>query len=96
MDNILRRGQKLITRNIKCKKCGNHGVVEAHDTINHYPPNDIFKNLGKDTDGYMHFLCPKCGADGSYSPYSFFHPLVKFSFYIIIGIIIWCIYKCVG
>jgi len=83
-----------VSRNIKCRKCNFSGVVEAHDTGG-YPQEKIFKNLGKDTSGYLHLKCPECGADEAYSPYSFIGPGFKFgclAFSIVVG---WLIIKLV-
>lgn len=80
------------SRKIKCKKCGFNGVVEAHDTQN-YPPEKIFKHLGKDVDGYLHFQCPSCGTDEPYSPYTFINPGFKFGCLVFIALIVWLIIK---
>ncbi len=80
------------SRTIKCKQCRFKGVVEAHDTED-YPPEKIFKHLGKDPEGYLHFQCPSCGADEAYSPYQFFNPVAKLGCLVIIVIIIWVLIK---
>jgi hypothetical protein len=84
-----------MSRKITCKHCRFQGVIEAHDTQG-YPPNQIFKSLGKDREGYLHFLCPSCSADKPYSPYSFFNPTIKIVFYAIVALVIWGIIKCIG
>lgn len=81
-----------LSRKITCKQCGFAGVVEAHDTQN-YSPGKIFKHLGKDINGYLHFLCPSCAADESYSPYTFINPTFKIGCFVIIFVIIWLIIK---
>ena len=81
-----------ISRKITCRACGFKGVVEAHDTPN-YPPSQIFKMLGKDKKGYMHFLCPSCSVEGSHSPNEFVSPIAKIIGCVLLAIIIWAIYR---
>ncbi len=84
-----------MSRKITCKNCRYKGVIEAHDTQG-YPQNQIFKHLGKDREGYLHFLCPSCNADIPYSPYIFFNPIIKIVFYAIVALVIWGIIKWIG
>ena len=83
-----------LSRKIKCKHCSFTGVIEAHDTMN-YPTDKIFKHLGKDARGYLHFLCPACTADEGYSPYTFINPLFEFGFLIVIGLMIYILFKLI-
>ncbi len=76
-----------ISRNIKCKSCGHDGYVEAVDTQN-ISKDKIFKHLGKDQDGYLHFKCPACNSESAYSPYGFFKGCLIVLF-IIIGVVIY-------
>ena len=83
-----------ISRKISCKLCGFKGVVEAHDTKD-YPSSKIFKMLGKDSKGFLHFLCPSCQADGTYSPSEFISPVPKIIGFVVLAIILWAIYRFV-
>ena len=76
-------GNKTISRQTKCKKCGFQGVVEAHDTQT-YPEKSIFKLLGKDDRGYIHLQCPSCEADNSYSPFEFVGSRIRLGFKLLI------------
>jgi len=53
----------MVTRNIKCMACEFEGKVEAVDTIGVVAENEIFKLLGKSTNGYIILRCPSCGRD---------------------------------
>jgi hypothetical protein len=61
----------LFSRDIKCPKCGQEGKVEAVDTIDVIEASKLFKILGKDSSGFLHFLCPACGEDINIDPLSF-------------------------
>lgn len=82
----------MISRRIKCKICKFVGVVEAHDTV-HFPPEKVFKLLGKDLEGYLHFQCPRCGSDCVYSPYYFFSFPMKVGCLIVLSLIAWMVIK---
>jgi DNA-directed RNA polymerase subunit RPC12/RpoP len=87
----------MFSRKIRCKECGLRGVIEAHDT-QHYPVNDIFRHLGKDAKGFLHFKCPYCGADEPYSPYSFFNPIIKLvlgALLVLLVLIVWFFLKLI-
>lgn len=84
----------VLSRKIKCKACGFHGFVEAYDTQN-YLPGKIFKHLGKDVDGYLHFQCPTCGIDKRYSPYGFFNPAIKIGCLIFLAFFVWLIIRVI-
>lgn len=84
----------FFTRKIKCKKCGFSGEIEAQDT-QYYPPQKIFKQLGKDVKGYLHFQCPSCKTDEPYSPYTFFNPVVKIGCLIFLVFFAWIIIKVI-
>jgi hypothetical protein len=58
----------MVTRDIKCGACGFEGKVEAHDTVSKVPESQIFKNLGKDPSGFLHFKCPSCNKHLSADP----------------------------
>jgi hypothetical protein len=59
----------MVTRNIICMGCQFEGKVEAVDTIGVVSENEIFKNLGKSTNGYLIFRCPSCGGDIAVDPF---------------------------
>lgn len=80
------------SRKIKCKACGFNGIIEAHDTQS-YPPEKVFKHLGRDVEGYLHFQCPSCEADEAYSPYTFFNPVIKIGCLIVFVFLAWLIIK---
>ena len=63
-------GRTKARQKVKCKYCGFKGVIEAHDTQK-YPRDKIFKLLGKDREGYIHFKCPACETDINFSPFEF-------------------------
>jgi len=81
-----------IVRNIQCKKCYLRGLAEDQDAEN-YPQNRIFKPLGKNAKGQLHFKCPSCNAVAAYSPYSFLHPTIKIIFFAIIATILFALIK---
>lgn len=81
-----------IVRDIRCKKCGVRGEAEDQ-ALNDVPQTRIFKPLGKDAKGNLHFRCPSCHTVGTYSPYSFLHPAIKIIFFGIIAAIIWSAIK---
>ncbi len=60
----------MFSRNIKCPKCGQEGKVEAVDTVDVTKASELFKTLGKDSSGFLHFLCPACSEDISIDPFS--------------------------
>ena len=45
----------MVTRNIICMGCQFEGKIEAVDTIGLVSEGEIFKNLGKSTNGYLIF-----------------------------------------
>lgn len=85
----------LFSRRITCKSCGFKGVVEAHDT-KHLPKEKIFVLLGKDREGYLHFLCPTCNADCAYGPTEFMNPLIKAALYLLFIAAVWIIIKWIS
>jgi hypothetical protein len=58
----------MITRDMKCGVCGYLGKVEAHDTVGSIPESHIFKSLGKDSSGFLRFICPSCGMNLAVNP----------------------------
>lgn len=52
------------------------------------PQRRIFKHLGKTAKGHLLFRCPSCNTVSPYSPYVFFHPAIKHTFFIIVVLII--------
>lgn len=82
------------SRKIQCRKCSFSGLVDAHDTKG-YPRKIIFKQLGKDANGHLHFKCPSCGSDVAYSPYSFISPGFKFGCLAVVIFVVWLVLKLI-
>jgi hypothetical protein len=76
-----------IVRNIACKKCGFRGMAEDQGP-DEVPVRRIFKHLGKTAKGHLLFRCPSCNTVSPYSPYRFFHPAIKQTFFVILVLII--------
>jgi hypothetical protein len=84
-----------IVRDIQCKKCHYRGLAEDQG-MDDCPPHRIFKPLGKNAKGKLHFKCPSCNTVAAYSPYSFIHPVIRIIFFAIITTMIWAVIKWIA
>ena len=58
----------MVTRDIRCRRCGHTGKIEAHDTPGDTPKDRLFTFEGKDSGGYLRFRCPNCKTDVAVDP----------------------------
>jgi hypothetical protein len=78
-----------------CKKCSFRGVAEDREP-DEYPQRKIFKHLGKNPRGHLLFRCPSCKTVSPYSPYGFFHPAIRITFFAIIALILLGLVKMIS